>query len=264
MLAALAAVTVPAGAAASPPTYGIVRPDSERGLTQLQLGRILYAGNCSMCHGSLGEGSTDLRPARASGAILGAGPPLNDVSLGTVDFYLRTGYMPLHNADTQPERERSQPVLLSGREIDAIVAYVGTLKPGPHRPIPRPDPAKGDLAKGQNLFTEHCAGCHQVVAQGGFVTGARVPPLEDDNAVDIAEAVRAGPYLMPRFSKKAISDAELNDIIRYVQWTKDPAHPGGWPLGYLGPLPEGMVTWFIALVLLVVTCLAIGKRLKSS
>jgi ubiquinol-cytochrome c reductase cytochrome c subunit len=263
LLLALLALLAPA-AAASPPDYGIVRPDNEKNLPKLELGKELYASNCSMCHGSRGEGVENFRPARASGAILGMGPSLATVPLGTVDFYLARGYMPLHNANSEPHRDRSYPVLLSGREIDAIVAYVGTFEPGPHAPIPHPDPAKGDLAKGQNLFTEHCAGCHQVVAQGGYVTGARVPPLEGDSPLRIAEAVRSGPYLMPKFSKKAISDAELNDIVRYVSWTKDASHPGGWAIGYIGPLPEGMVTWFIALVVLIVTCIAIGKRLKSA
>jgi ubiquinol-cytochrome c reductase cytochrome c subunit len=77
----------------------------------------------------------------------------------------------------------------------------------------------------------------------------------------IAEAVRIGPYLMPRFSERSIPNGQLDSIIRYVEYAKHPDNRGGWGLGEVGPIPEGMVTWLIALVALVATCLAIGKRL---
>jgi ubiquinol-cytochrome c reductase cytochrome c subunit len=114
-----------------------------------------------------------------------------------------------------------------------------------------------------HLFTDHCAGCHQVVAEGGYVTGALPPPLEDDSAVQIAEAVRIGPYVMPRFSKKAISDKQLDSIIAYVEYAKHPDDRGGWALGHIGPVPEGLVTWFIAASVLIGVCVVIGKRLRS-
>ncbi|HEY6018285.1 MAG TPA: c-type cytochrome [Gaiellaceae bacterium] len=245
LLAALLALALPSLAGADPPRYGIVRPASERGLSPRELGKQLYAGNCSLCHGSNGEGSQK-------------GPSLRGKGARAADFYLRTGYMPLRTPGIEPARSR---VLFSEREIRALVGYVGSFG-GP--PVPRPHPERGSLSRGLKLFTEHCAGCHQVVAQGGFVTGARVPPLEAATAVQVAEAVRTGPYYMPRFSRKAISDRRLDDIVAYVQWTKNADHRGGWPLGYVGPLPEGLVTWFVALAVLVATCIVIGKRLRSS
>ena len=66
----------------------------------------------------------------------------------------------------------------------------------------------------------HCAGCHQIDARGGFVTGARVPPLQSVPATQIAEAVRIGPYLMPRFSTTQISNSQLNSIVKYVLSTE--------------------------------------------
>ena len=73
-----------------------------------------------------------------------------------------------------------------------------------------------------SLFTDHCAGCHQIVGEGGYVTGARVPALGQASATQIAEAVRIGPFHMPRFSKKAISDEDLNKIIAYVEASREP------------------------------------------
>jgi len=205
----------------------------------------LFAENCSRCHGVTGTG------------VPGEGPSLRNVGAGTADFYLRTGYMPLRNPHDQPSRSRP---LFSDGEIKAIVAYVASLGHGP--PIPSPQWQSGSVAAGLTLFTDHCAGCHQAVAQGGYVTGARVPPLTHASPREIAEAVRAGPYLMPRFSRKAISSRQLNDLIAYVQYTKHPQDPGGWPIGHLGPWPEGMVTWLLAVAVLVAMCTVFGKRLK--
>ena len=126
--------------------------------------------------------------------------------------------------------------------------------------MPAPDPQSGDVAEGRDLFTDHCAGCHQAAAEGGILTGAKAPPLDRATPVQIAEAVRIGPYVMPKFSERDISDAELNSIVAYVQYTKNPDDAGGWGISHLGPFPEGMITWFLAAVVLVATCLAIGKR----
>jgi ubiquinol-cytochrome c reductase cytochrome c subunit len=249
-----------AGVAAAPaqgqPPSGITRPADEARLSLRELGEQLYAGNCASCHGIDGRGIRSPRPG--AGDLSGQGPSLRGVGALAADFYLRTGYMPLGDPSDQPTR---RPVQFSDREIRALVDFVGSLGSGPA--IPSPRPAEGELSEGQELFTQHCAGCHQVMAQGGFVTGARVPPLEDSSAQQIAEAVRIGPYLMPRFPKSQISDQELNSIIAYVDSTKNPTDRGGWGIGNVGPVPEGMVTWLLAAVVLVFACLVIGERVRS-
>jgi ubiquinol-cytochrome c reductase cytochrome c subunit len=74
--------------------------------------------------------------------------------------------------------------------------------------------------------------------------------------------VRIGPYLMPRFSEKQISDRQLDSLIAYVEYTKAPEDEGGLPIGHVGPVPEGIVTWFLAAAFLVGSCVLIGKRLR--
>jgi hypothetical protein len=69
---------------------------------------------------------------------------------------------------------------------------------------------------------------------------------------------------MPKFSPSAISDRQLDSIVRYVEYANRPYHPGGWGLDFLGPVPEGLVTWFVAIPLLLGLCLLIGKRYSSS
>jgi quinol---cytochrome-c reductase cytochrome c subunit len=205
----------------------------------------LYGKYCLACHGGGGKG------------VAGKAPSLVGVGALAADFYLRTGYMPLQHVGLQPRRSR---VLFSERQIRALVAYVASLGKGP--PVPQPQPERGNVSAGLRLFTNHCAGCHQVVAEGGYVTGAVAPPLGDATPTQIAEAVRIGPYVMPRFSRRAISEPELDSIIRYVEYAKHPDDRGGWAIGHLGPVPEGMVTWFVAATALVLTCVVIGKRLK--
>lgn len=252
---ALAGALVDAPAASAQPQSGIVRPATEPPQPSVQLGAELFAGNCSTCHGVNGSGIYHPRPG--AGGILGAGPDLRGKGAEAADLYLRLGFMPLDSIHSQPERNRVQ---FSENEIRSLVAYVASLGPGP--PVPHPDPAAGSVGKGFELFSDHCQGCHQAVARGGFVTGARVPPLQKLTPTEIAEAVRVGPYLMPRFSTRQISDAELNSLIAYVLSTSHPADRGGWGISNLGPIPEGMMAW-LAAGLLGFVCFGLGKRLKG-
>lgn len=252
-LLATAITLAVAAVAGAQPQSGIVRPTTEPASPSVHLGAELYAGNCASCHGIGGAGIDTPRPG--AGGILGAGPPLRGVGARAADFYLRTGYMPLSGIHDQPYSAR---VLFSDKEIRSVTDYVASLGSGPG--IPHPRPATGNLSSGQLMFTSHCAGCHQIEGRGGFVTGARVPPLQGVAATQIAEAVRIGPYLMPRFSAKQISDTQLNSIIKYVLSTNHPDNRGGWGIGNLGPIPEGLVAWWIGAPLIVMACRMVGRR----
>jgi quinol---cytochrome-c reductase cytochrome c subunit len=250
VLVLLVALALPAAAAAAAPPGSV------------QQGLKLYGRFCASCHGPGGSGQTSSSqigagPARDQIEQTGLGPSLQGVGARAADFYLRTGYMPLRRTGLQPRRAR---LLLGPREIDALVAYVASLGPGPR--VPTPHPERGNLSDGQRLFADRCAGCHQVVGEGGYVTDAVPPPLHSATAVQIAEAVRIGPYVMPSFSERAISGSELDSIIRYVEWTKNPDDRGGWTLGHVGPVPEGLATWFLGMSVLVVLCMLLGKRLR--
>ena len=223
-------------------------------------GKQLYGKYCVSCHGLAGVTRTrqiGAGPGRQQTRQGAVAPSLRGVGALAADFYLRTGYMPLQRLGLQPRRSR---VLFDERELRALTAYIASLGPGPA--IPHPHPERGDLSRGEALFADHCAGCHQIVGEGGYVTGAVPPPLADATATQIAEAVRIGPNVMPRFSRKAISDDALDSLIRYVEYAKHPDDRGGWALGHLGPVPEGLVTFFIAAAALVFTCMVIGKRYR--
>jgi ubiquinol-cytochrome c reductase cytochrome c subunit len=202
----------------------------------------LYEESCSACHGVALQG----RPNTA--------PSLVDVGPGPVDFYLSTGRMPI--ADPTQEPERAKP-LFDRAQIDALIAFTSAFG-GPPAPVARP--ADGNLALGMQVFTEDCAGCHQIVARGGLTIGAQVPNLEQATAQQIAEAVRMGPYVMPHFDAQQIDQHQLDSLARFVIHTRHPDDAGGWGIYNIGPIPEGMVAWFIGLVALVIVARLIGER----
>jgi ubiquinol-cytochrome c reductase cytochrome c subunit len=247
-LAVLVVVLALPAAAGAQPGVGV----------KAKTGKGLYAAYCLSCHGVDGSGVTSTSHPKGVLDLRGLGPPLRGVGAQAADFYLTTGYMPLADPHDQPRHTKSP---FDKQEIAALVTYVASLGKGPK--VPRPQPRLGDLSQGQSLFTEHCAGCHQIVAEGGYVTNAVAPPLHQATPVQIAEAVRIGPYLMPKFPVSQISDAQLNSIIAYVQWAKHPDDPGGWSIGRIGPVPEGLVAWLIGAAALVGCCLLIGRRFQQ-
>jgi ubiquinol-cytochrome c reductase cytochrome c subunit len=207
-------------------------------------GRTLFVQGCSSCHGLSLRG------------VAGRGPSLVGVGAAAADFELATGRMPLAAPGDEPMRSTPR---YPPEDIDALVAYVGSLG-GPA--IPKVDPAHGDLAAGFRAFTLDCAGCHQSLARGGTVTGGVAPSLLAATPTQIAEAVRIGPYLMPPFSTHAIDAATLNSIIRYVQLVKHPSNRGGFGLGNIGPIPEGLIAWLVAGAGLLLVARLIGERAR--
>ena len=203
----------------------------------------LYSENCVRCHGVGGRG------------VPGNGPSLRGVGARAADFYLRTGYMPLREPDEQPWRKHPR---FSNAQIDLLVRFVASFGHGP--PVPTVHPEQGSVSRGLRIFTDRCAGCHQVVAEGGYVVGARVPPLDRATPTQVAQAVRIGPFLMPRFTTSQISRSDLDSLVAYVEYAKQPDDRGGWALGHVGPVPEGLVSWLLAGAVLVAVCAVIGRR----
>lgn len=225
--------------------------------TAVERGRDLYVARCVSCHGLDARGVSPTGPAVGARDIRGAGPSLRGVGALAADFYLRTGYMPLRDPYEQPRRGKPD---YPPEQIDDLVAYIASLG-GPG--VPRPHPERGNVAEGLRLFTENCAGCHQIMGEGGVVTDVVAPDLKAATPVQIAEAVRIGPYVMPRFSKRQLSDRELDSIVAYVQQTQHPDDAGGWGIGHIGPVPEGLVAWLLAGTALLLAARAIGNRARG-
>jgi len=163
--------------------------------------------------------------------------------------------MPLAHPDDEPVRN---PPAFERAQRKALIDYVASFG-GP--PVPATDPAEGSISQGQRLFADSCSGCHQIVGRGGIVPPSGVaPPLQKATATQIAEAIRIGPYTMPRFDELHLDDREVASIASYVVSTRDPADRGGWGIGHIGPVPEGMVAWLLAGVALLLVVRLLGER----
>jgi ubiquinol-cytochrome c reductase cytochrome c subunit len=207
-------------------------------------GRQLFLDGCQYCHGTDAQG------------VPGRGPTLRGAGAAAADFYLSTGRMPL----SEPEREpvRTHPAY-DAAERRALVAYVASFG-GPA--IPTVDPAAGDARLGRELFTEQCAGCHTVTGRGGVVPGAVAPALQEATPTQIAEAVRVGPQLMPVYRSTQLDQHELDSVTRYVLAMRHPDDAGGWGIGDIGPVPEGLAAWLLAGAALLIVVRLLGERLE--
>jgi ubiquinol-cytochrome c reductase cytochrome c subunit len=114
------------------------------------------------------------------------------------------------------------------------------------------------------LFTESCAGCHGIGGKGGVAIGGYAPPLGEATPTQVGEAIRVGPYIMPRFSEAQITPSQVNSIARFVEETQHPDDAGGFGIGHIGPVPEGLVAWLAALAALLLVARLIGEGLGGS
>jgi ubiquinol-cytochrome c reductase cytochrome c subunit len=215
------------------------------------LGARLYATHCAYCHGNQLEGS-----GRTPGGAPGV-PPLIGVGAADVDFQLTTGRMPLEVPGTQPV---AGPPSFPREQIDALVGYI-TAHGGAGTPIPRVNPG-GDLVRGRVLFEENCQQCHGATGEGavaGF--GWLAPALRETAPLQVAEAIRVGPGIMPRFDAARLPQRDLDALVRYVETLHQPDDRGGWGIGGFGPVGEGLVAWLLGLGVVLLLMQRIGERL---
>jgi ubiquinol-cytochrome c reductase cytochrome c subunit len=208
-------------------------------------GRKLFLANCATCHGINGLG----------GKI---GPSLAGVGAAAVDFQVGTGRMPLAQPGVQAS---SNQVMFTDQEIASLAAYVATLGVGPAIPDSQDTAGNGDVAKGNELFKENCAMCHNFAGSGGALTrGKYAPSLGNVSGQYIYEAMATGPESMPVFNDQNLSPADKNDIISYLHYLDKNQNPGGLNLGNLGPVSEGMFVWIVGLGLMIGAAVWLGSK----
>lgn len=192
----------------------------------------LFAANCASCHGLQGAGTE-------------AGPSVIGVGALAVDFQVGTGRMPMAASGPQAE---VKPVQFTQEQIDAMGAWVASLAPGPAVPPERYLAGDGDAAIGAELFRINCAMCHNVAGAGGALTeGKYAPGLAGVDPVHVYGAMATGPQNMPVFSDLNLTPEEKNDIITYLQYIEENPSVGGFDLGSLGPVSEGLFIWIFGL-----------------
>ena len=210
-------------------------------------GKALYETACITCHGRNAQG------------VPGRGPSLIGVGSAAVEFQVGTGRMPLTRQEAQAVRKAPEFTLDEARQIGA---YIQALGGGPEMPPLTTDLAQGgDVAHGGELFRVNCSSCHSFGGVGGALSsGKEAPALEHATDRDIYAAMLTGPQNMPVFGDNQLSPQEKRDIIAYIQNLQNDPDPGGWGIGRLGPVPEGLVIFLIGMVVLVFTTLWIAGK----
>jgi quinol---cytochrome-c reductase cytochrome c subunit len=227
-----------AGVAALGPGVARAGQGGEDGL--VETGRELFLQGCSSCHGATGAGAST-----ADDEV--RGPSLVDSGEAAAYYQLSTGRMPLASSEGQPRRKRPA---YDEEQIDALVAFVGSLGSGPELPVLPAGPH--DLAAGNELYRDNCQACHSASGAGGALSyGRAAPPLAPAEPLQIASAIRAGPGQMPVFDEDVLTDEQVADLVDYVEYLDDPSDPGGLAIGRLGPIPEGFVAWFVGMTALL-------------
>lgn len=206
--------------------------------TQLTVddGQKLFSANCATCHGMNLQGTPD-------------GPSLYGVGELAVEFQVATGRMPLQ---MQGPQAPTKPVQFTQEQIEAMAAWVQSVAPGPSYPAPEVLDGGGDVAAGAKLFNINCAMCHNVAGAGGALTeGKYAPALTETSPLHFYAAMVTGPQNMPVFSDMNLTTEEKRDIISAMMWMQDNEAAGGFTLGSLGPVSEGLFIWIFGIGTLI-------------
>lgn len=210
-------------------------------------GRDLFLVGCAFCHGKNGEGIPSTREG------YNYGPSLVGVGAAAVDFQVETGRMPMASPGAQAPRKK--PVY-NDEETAALAAYVASLGPGPAIPDESDYSIEGlseqereeAISRGGQIFLTNCTACHNFNGGGGAMPrGGYAPSLEGVEAKHIYEALLTGPQQMPSFSNGNLSPEEKRDVIAYLDSIQETAEYGGFTLGGLGPVSEGMFAWVLGI-----------------
>jgi ubiquinol-cytochrome c reductase cytochrome c subunit len=216
-------------------------------------GKSLFVAHCSSCHGMNAEGT------RSAPTLVGAGA-------AAVDFQMSTGRMPA--ADPGPQAPRKpQAHWVNEETTRQVAAYVQSLGGGPQVPgKEQVDPKLGDAGKGGELFRANCIQCHNWVGAGGALTqGKYAPNLNEASPSQIYEAMVTGPQAMPVFNDSTITPEEKRSMIAYITQVREQKDPGGFGLGRIGPVTEGLVAFVVGIAALALAAIWITakKRQKS-
>lgn len=212
---------------------------------QIDEGRKLFLANCASCHGLNAEGTKN-------------GPSLIGVGAASVDFQVGTGRMPGQASGPQLPKKNVQ---FTEEQIVLMAAYVASLAPGPAIPDPQYLEATGDATHGGELFRINCAMCHNAAGAGGALTeGKYAPGLAGVSAKHIYEAMVTGPQNMPVFNDANLTPEDKRDIITYLAYVDNNPSAGGYALGSLGPVAEGLFLWIFGLGLIIAITVWLGAK----
>ena len=145
-------------------------------------------------------------------------------------------------------------------EIAALAAYVATLGTGPSIPDAEmydPDTLSGDeydeyVTRGGQIFLTNCTASTTSKAPAApcrvASTRRRIRGVDPKH---IYEAMLTGPQSMDTFSDGNIPPDDKKAVIAYLDTLNEQPNYGGFTLGSLGPVSEGLIAWLIGMGALV-------------
>ena len=217
---------------------------------QVAKGRQLFLVGCAFCHGQNGEGVLTRNGNQIAPSLVGVGA-------AAVDFQVGTGRMPMAQPGAQAPRK--EPVY-DAEETAALAAYVASLGPGPAIPTAddysieglSEDERQEAIVRGGQIFLTNCTACHNFEGSGGAMPrGGYAPKIRGVEPRYIYEAMLTGPQAMDTFSNGNLSPEEKRDVIAYLGSINEEPGYGGFGLGGLGPVSEGLFAWLVGLGSLV-------------
>lgn len=209
-------------------------------------GRKLFLVGCSFCHGANGEGVLTEGGTQY-------GPSLAGVGAAAVDFQVGTGRMPMAQPGAQAE---SKEPVYDDEEIADLAAYVASLGPGPAIPDESDYSLEGmteeerieAVARGGQIFLTNCTACHNFEGSGGAMPrGGQAPQIRGVEPKHIYEAMLTGPQSMDTFSNGNLPPDAKRDVIAYLEALDEQPGYGGFGLGGLGPVSEGLFAWIVGI-----------------
>jgi cytochrome c oxidase cbb3-type subunit 3 len=171
---------------------------------------VLYAQNCSACHGAKGEGAL----------TVGIGSPvyLAIADDSTIRDTIRKG----RRGTPMSAFAQSEGGMLTDAQIEILVHGIRQ-RGGPalasDSPPPYASQQPGDTARGQEVFRESCAGCHGADGRGARrIADPSYLSLVTDQHVRTVIIVGMPNLGMPdwRGHSKPLSDAEITDVVAWL------------------------------------------------
>lgn len=166
---------------------------------------VLYAKNCSACHGAKGEGAL----------TVGIGSPvyLAIAQDSTIRDTIRKG----RRGTPMSAFAQSEGGMLTDAQIEILVHGIrqrGSQAIASENPPPYASRQPGDTAHGRQVFTDFCAKCHGA----GNIVGPSYLSLVTDQHLRTVIIVGMPNLGMPdwRGYSKPLSDAEITDVVAWL------------------------------------------------
>lgn len=172
-------------------------------------GEELYQRYCALCHGKAGEGY----------AADNANALKNQQFLATAgDSFLRVAIVRGRVGTPMSAWGKQYGGPLTGPEVEKLLEHIRSWQTTPTRQLPA-TPIRGDLARGQPLYDQHCSSCHGPKGEGKLAPSLNNPIFHStasDHFIRYAIADGRTGTPMPAF-EKALGAQSVDDLTAYVR-----------------------------------------------